>query len=330
MSPAETAHERFLRIIDLIATIRGRGPQRLADLAEALQLTERQLNADVDELLGRVYYRAGGWVDDIPIYLEGDTIEIPETRAFDRPIRLSTAETLCLMLALRTAVARSYHDGAPGALEPLLEAAEAHLAAADWTPETLETVLAADFTPDPVGIRETLLRCIRERTPCTLTYLKSGGAEAEPRTIHPWALVYANGASYCIGWCTLRAGMRQFRVDRILDAAPDEGTFTVPEDFDPATELPSLQLRNGSEATPVRVRYARGAAPWVREDARRRGFEWTELADGQVEIVHRVGDVTWLLSHILEMAPQAEVLEPVEMRAWVREAAGRLTRSPEP
>lgn len=320
MNRVESADHRFPRIIELIARIRGQGPQRIAALAEALDTTEAQLRADVDELLGRVYYRPGGWVDDIPVYLESDTIEIPETTAFKRPIRLSTSESLCTMLALRTAVAQSFHPE-QGTLEALLDATERYLAGANWTPETLETVLAADFAPDPVGIRETLIRSARERVPCSITYLKPGQSEAELRTIHPWTLVHSDGVWYSIGWCTLRQDVRQFRVDRILDVIQETGTFTVPDGFDPATELPSLRLRQDSEATSVRVRYSKGASAWIREEARRRGFTCTDLPEGQVEIVHRVGDVAWLVAHVLSTAPSAEVLEPESIRTLVAEAA---------
>jgi predicted DNA-binding transcriptional regulator YafY len=323
MSSNTSAETRFPRIIELIARIRGQGPQRMSELARTLDMTEAELRADVNELLGRIYYRPGGWVEDIPVYLEGDTLEIPRASAFGRPIRLSPPESLCVMLALRTAVAQSFQDD-PDSLEPLLAATEQYLAGSTWNPDTLETVLAADFAPDAVGIRQTLIRSARERAPCTITYLKPGQPEAEARTIHPWALVHANGAWHSIGWCTLREAVRQFRVDRILDAVQEPGAFTIPEGFDATTELPSLLLQQDESATTVRVRYDASAALWVREDAHRRGFTAEDQPDGQVEIVHRVGDVAWLVHHILSVAPAAEVVEPREVRALVADLAEGL------
>jgi predicted DNA-binding transcriptional regulator YafY len=315
MSRRPTADERLIRIVQLITNLRGRGPRRIEDLADELGITPDLLLADVHELLGRIYYRPGGWVEDIQIFLEGDTVTLPRSPAFLRPTRLSTLETLCLVLALGSAVAQSFGDTAR--LEKLMAAAQQHLASADWTEQALETVLTADFAPDPVGIRQLLIRASRERTPCTITYLKPGQRDAEVRTIHPLSLVHSGGHWYALAWCTLRDDVRQFRVDRILDGVLEEGTFEIPESMPLHNPLPSYQLQRAEGATMVQVWYDAEAAPWVIEDAARRGFNWVELPDGRVEIVHRVGDVAWLLHHILSLAPAAEVIAPLEVRALV-------------
>jgi predicted DNA-binding transcriptional regulator YafY len=320
----ESAGERLPRIVELVARLRGRGPRQIAALAEELGISEAQLRADVHELMGRIYYRPGGWVEDIQIFLEGDTLEIPRASTFQRPPRLSAPETLCVMLSLRSAVAQSFHGGDPTRLETLLVAAQEYLAGTTWTQETLETLLAVDLSPDPVGIRQTLIRAARQRIPCTITYLKPGQPEAEARTIHPWRLVHASGAWHALAWCTLRNDLRQFRVDRMLDVVLEEGRFEIPEHFDPVRELPSLLLQQDERAVSVRIRYEASAAHWVREDARRRGFEWTDLADGRVEILHRVGDMAWLLHHVLSVAPYAEVVAPPDVRALVCEVAQKL------
>jgi predicted DNA-binding transcriptional regulator YafY len=323
MIQRESAGERFPRIVELIARLRGRGPREIAALADELGISEAQLRADVNELVGRMYYRPGGWVEDIQIFLEGDTLEIPRASTFQRPPRLPAPEMLCVMLALRSAVAQSFH-GDPTRLEKLLAAAQEYLAGTTWTQETLETLLAVDLAPDPVGIRQALIRATRQRTPCTITYLKPGQHEAETRTIHPWRLVHANGTWHALAWCTLRNDLRQFRVDRVLDVVPEEGRFEIPEHFDPLRELPSLQLQQDERAVPVRVRYEATSAHWMREDAQRRGFAWTDLDDGRVEILHRVGDMAWLLHHVFSLAPYAEVVEPPDVRALVSEVAQRL------
>jgi predicted DNA-binding transcriptional regulator YafY len=323
MNRRESAGDRLPRIVELVARLRGRGRRPISELAAELGVSEDQIRADVQELLGRIYYRPGGWIEDIKLIHEGDTLEIPRASTFQRPPRLSASETLCLALALRTAVAQSFHGDATR-LERMLDTAQQYLAGTTWTHETLETVLAADLAPDPVGIRQALIRASRKRTPCTITYLKPAQEEAETRTIHPWSLVHAGGAWHVIAWCTIREDIRQFRLDRILDVALEEGRFEVPENFDPASELPSLQLKQDGRATPVRVRYRVESAPWVREDARRRGFPWTDLPDGRVEILHSVGDMAWLLHHILSVAPSAEVVDPPEVRALIAEVARDL------
>jgi proteasome accessory factor C len=314
MTARLTADEQLLRIAQLIAHLRERGPRRIADVAAELDITPAQLLKDVNQLLGRIFYRPGGWAEDIQIFVDGDLIWVTRSSTFQRPARLSTLETLCLMLALDSAPAESFGD--PSRLRKLMQAAQLHLAGVDWTEQALESVLAADFSPDPVGLRQLLIRAAREQIPCTITYLKPGQSEAEVRTIHPRRIIHSEGNWYAMAWCTLRQAMRHFRIDRILDGVLEEGKFEITESMDP-DDLPSEQIQRADGAAIVQVRYDAAAVPWVIEDAKRRGLAWTDVEDGRVEIAHRVGDVAWLVHHVLALAPAAEVVAPKEVRTLI-------------
>lgn len=329
MTPRVTANQQLNRIVHLVSSLQRRGPQRVSDLATGLGITEKELLNDVNQLLGRIYYQPGGWVEDIQLFLEDDTIEVTRAPAFRRPSRLSTAETLCLMLALRSAVAQSFQEDS-SRLERLVDAAEQYLAGAAWTSDMLETVYAADLAPDPVGIRQQLIRASREKIPCTITYLKPGQTEAETRTIHPWRIVHLDGQWHALAWCTLRMDVRQFRVDRMLTITYEEGTFEIPADLNSGDQLPSLSLSLHDTTTIARVCYDPNVVPWVTEDAERKGIEWTERPDGRVEILHHVADPDWLLHHVLSSAPGAEVLSPPELRDLVASVAGGFGEGGDP
>lgn len=178
---------------------------------------------------------------------------------------------------------------------------------------------APDRAPDPEEVRETVMAAARARTPCGILYVKDGADDAEGRLIHPYVVAYADGSWYTVGWCAVSEGVRVFRVDRILEAAPAEGTFQVPEDFDPSPFFDGGTVYHATEDREVRVRYSPKVARWVRERAGYRDAEIVEDGDGGIVLRHRVADPRWVVSHALQYGPDAEILDPPEMRALVRE-----------
>ena len=72
------------------------------------------------------------------------------------------------------------------------------------------------------------------------------GTRETTREIDPYGLVYREQRWYAVGWCHLRSDVRVFRLDRVLEAAPLEATFTRPEGFDVRAHLVSTLARTWS------------------------------------------------------------------------------------
>jgi predicted DNA-binding transcriptional regulator YafY len=89
--------------------------------------------------------------------------------------------------------------------------------------------------------------------------------------------------------------------------------FQVPDDFDGGEYLDGSRVYRGAEETTVRVRYSPRIARWISE---REGAD--PSADGSLTVTHRVADPHWIVRHVLQYGPDAEVLEPEEVRGWVR------------
>jgi predicted DNA-binding transcriptional regulator YafY len=70
----------------------------------------------------------------------------------------------------------------------------------------------------------------------------------------------------------------------------------------------------------VRVRYGPRIAGWIRE----REPEAESLSDGGVIVSHTVADPRWIVAHVLQYGPDAEVLEPPEVREMVAASAERM------
>ncbi len=324
MTDGRTADAQLERLLHVLpAASRAEGAQ-LADLAEALGTTEPRILEDLEEVTARVYYHPGGWPDDVSILVESERVRVVRTGGLDRPVRLSSKETLCLALALRGAVA-SAHLSDGDQREALLERAEQHLGQGTWSEEEAPGGLVApERAPDPEGIRETLLSAARERRPCGIMYAKPGAPDADVRVIHPYVSVYGEGLWYTVAWCAVKEEVRVFRMDRILEAAEGDGRFEVPEDFQAEDYVDGGRVYHAGVETAARVRYSARIARWVREKAQLDTSSLEEEPDGSVVLDHRVADPQWVVGHALEYGPDAEIVEPEEARAMVREVMAGL------
>jgi len=167
-------------------------------------------------------------------------------------------------------------------------------------------------------VRRTLLEASRERRPCIIHYVKAGAADGELRRIHPWAIVAAEGHWYALGHCEKADGTRAFRLDRILAVDTADGTFAVPEDFDPHDHLEGRRLYRSDTGGTLRVRYGPRVARWVRERAEHDRDDWDTEADGGVLVSHPLADPGWALRHALQYGADAEIVQPEALRARCR------------
>jgi predicted DNA-binding transcriptional regulator YafY len=209
----------------------------------------------------------------------------------------------------------------------LLRRAETHLGrggTGTWSEDEATPVHAEDRLPDPAGIRETLLAAARDHRPCAIVYAKSGADDMDARVIHPYVMVHAEGVWYVVAYCAVKDGMRVFRVDRIMEAAETDGHFEVPADFDPSAYLTPTRVYRAEADLEVRVRYSPRIARWVRERAAAGMVGWEEEADGSIVVRHHVADPHWVVGHALTYGPEAEILEPEQLRALVRDVVERM------
>ena len=323
MSRTTTADLRLERLLYVLPAAMRDGGASLSELARALDTTEQHLLQDLDEVTSRVYYRPGGWPDDVQIQIEQDRVRVVHASGFERPTQLSRTETLCLALALRGTAASAHMDDA-AARGRLLERAEAHLGRAVAAPAPGESeagpaIGSSDLGPDPEGIRETLMVAARDRRACGLWSAKAGAADGSLRVVHPYAIAYGEGAWYAVAYCTVEQGIRIFRMDRVLAADLAEGSFSVPDDFDVSAYVQNGRVYHAVAEREARVRYSPRIASWIRERARWEPERMEDADDGSVVVRHPAADPHWVVGHALAYGAEAEVLEPEEIRALVRD-----------
>lgn len=324
MSPRATAAEQLRRILYVLPAAAREEGASLEELADRLGVPEERVLRDLQEVTSRSFYQRPGQAERLQIAIDGGRVSMWTAGEFRRPVKLSPREALALDLALRAhAAADGSLDGGPAARLALARRLEAELAVAP--PEEVARHVAVERQAADAREEEilgTLFRAARDRRCCRLRYLSSGAEEPSTRTVEPWLMVHADGRWYAVSRCRTAEGVRFFRADRVLEAEPLEEAFEVPGDFDPSEFLDDGHLYRAGDEVQVTVRYGRRVARWVRE---RGPVEETD--DGSVVVTHSVSDPAWVVRHVLRYGPDAEVVDPPDVRRRVARAArGMATR----
>jgi predicted DNA-binding transcriptional regulator YafY len=106
-------------------------------------------------------------------------------------------------------------------------------------------------------------------------------------------------------------------MDRVLDAEPTGERFEVPEDFYPEDHIEGGRVFRADERMEVKVRYSPRIARWIAEKE-----AGVAESDGSLTVTYQVADPHWIVREVLQYGPEAEVLEPEEVRGWVRGVVG--------
>jgi predicted DNA-binding transcriptional regulator YafY len=136
------------------------------------------------------------------------------------------------------------------------------------------------------------------------------------RVIDVYGLVHHTGYWYAAAYCHLRADLRTFRLDRVMDARLLPTTFTPPPDFDAldyllraiATMPDTWEIDLILHTTLVE---ARSHIP--------RDVGVVEESDGQVHMRGRMSSLDWMARFLLGTGIRFTILQPDALRGALRE-----------
>jgi predicted DNA-binding transcriptional regulator YafY len=233
------------RLFQIVQKLRRRGVTTARSLAEALEVSERTIYRDVQDLV------ASG----VPIQGEaGVGYALP--RGFDLPPLMFTEEELeALVLGARMVEGRADSDLAMAA-RSLLDKVEAVLPQRLKGKTTEASLYAPSFhlperDDDPLRL---LRQAIRARQRVRFGYTDKK-ASASLRTVRPLGLFYWGPSWSLAAWCELRQDFRSFRVDRLQGLVALEGAFS-PE---PGQSLADMMARIEREDAEAATRERRGS-----------------------------------------------------------------------
>jgi len=300
------------RLITLIMLMQSQPNQKAANLADKLGISIRTLHRYMSMLeeMG------------IPIYTErGPYGGFSLVRGYKMPPLMLTPEE-AVAVSLGTSLVSDmwgqlYQEAAKGALAKLDRLLpDEQRAEAAWARRSLVTIGLHRAELDVLApILEKLRRAIRELRQVEMRYHSTTRPHPEARRFEPYALAHRWGWWYVVGFCQLRQELRTFRVDRILEINLTSQVFQIPPDFD-AHEYLKRDFQ-GQPHVQARLRFTPEAAHIaIANRASWEGLE--EQPDGSVVVVTSYPDLDWAASGVLAYGLIVEVLDPPELRQFVR------------
>ncbi len=302
--------ERFARLVTLagllIESAKGSERLRVSDLRERLELTDEELQEDID-LLNVVNFGGGTYV--LYAEIQGDEIEVdsePYGDNFARPARLLPLEAKALVAAIDLFGDHLPQGGLQSARTKIITAL-GH----DPSEEGLE--IAAGSGGDAEVARQ-VNEAIGASKVLELQYYKENEDQFTKRAVEPYRLENGKEGWYVECYDLTKEGVRHFKLDRVKEA-----TISA-ETFEPRPEVERLAgvegwMTHGEVPTAhvARVWVSPERARWLREE--RTVVE--ELADGAVVIELPYAGTSWLVREILRGAGDLVVLEPEDARAAI-------------
>jgi proteasome accessory factor C len=307
----QTATDQLRRVLAVIPRLADGEEHPIGEIAKMAGVDTPTLMRDLEALAFR-YDEPAGFVEGLQLYLDAETVSVM-SKHFLRPMRLSLQEMHALELGLSTLRLErpvEEHAGIERTRERLRQAM-----IATEEQEGGSGLRMADISiPGHEEHLATFREALRSRRKVDLSYHSSAAAEPNTRKVAPYGFVYASGMWYVVAHCDRSEGLRVFRLDRVRDAQLADGDYSVPEDFNVRAFVAEPRMFQWEGTEHMRVRYSPRIARWVAE---REGLKLA--ADGSLTIDPPLADREWGIRHVLQYGPDAEVVEPAELRAAIIE-----------
>ena len=148
--------------------------------------------------------------------------------------------------------------------------------------------------------------------------MRDNGRLATEREADPYLLVHSSNAWYVSGYCHLRRGLRNFRLERMDDLTLLDQTFTRPSDFD----LERVNSR-GTGNLIVRALFDAAVARWVQEAPSFFTVAQEATPDGWL-VTLQVREERDVLQWLLGWGRHVRVLEPASLQQLIADEAQAL------
>jgi len=165
------------------------------------------------------------------------------------------------------------------------------------------------------------------RTTIEFDYKKPGNANPEKRTIDPYHVTNYQGKWYMLGRDHSRNAIRTFLLTRALNIRHTDQTFTPASDFSADDYLwNSFGIYSPSGDHHVKIKFSSKIAEYISENIWHTTQVATLQEDGSIILEFKLGCLIELSRWLISWGPQAEALEPTELRKLVRDQAQAVAK----
>ena len=308
------------RLLAIVLELQGKGRQRAEDLAETFETSKRTIYRDIQALC-----EAG-----VPLISTPGQGYALMKGYFLPPLSFTTEEATMLLLG-SDYMAQNFDAQYRAAAQSASRKIESVL------PEQLRDdvhylqhsihflITSAAHSASEHELLQQLRRALLERTVVHFRYhtryRPDGRNTPTTREVDPYGLVYTLNEWHLVGYCHLRLGIRNFRLDRIDSLSLLPKTFQRPDNF---------QLHENRDEQPrnvlIQVLFDQDIARWVREARSYYTIAEEEQDEGllvTLKVRHEHEIIQWLLS----WGGHMRVLEPESLRKLLVEEAAAILRN---
>ncbi|MFG2040117.1 helix-turn-helix transcriptional regulator [Dactylosporangium sp. NPDC048998] len=312
--------ETSVRLLRLLSLLQQRREWAGAELAARLEVTTRTVRSDVDRLR-QLGYHVNSATGPGSGYRLGPGSALP-------PLVLDDDEAVAVAVGLRAAAAGSVAGIEDASLRALTKLERTLPGRLRPRVDALRSAIVSAAGGGPTVDLDTLTRIAGAAHGCErlrFTYAAHGG-EASVRDVEPHTLVYTGRRWYLLAWDTDRRDWRTFRADRITSLPADAPAPRFVRREPPGGDAAAHVLR-GVTAAPfryrARIRFAAPAAV-IAERSTPTSGRITELDDGGCELATGTDSLHDLVTYLGKFEVPFTVLEPPELRDFLRSLAGRF------
>ncbi len=305
--------ERLSRLLFIVPYAASRDGVPLAELAEKLDVSTAQIEADIEllSMVGQPPLTPDHLVD---LYVEDEVVYVDLDQSLSRPPRLTHEEARALVLGAKLV-------GSQGGLGDALEAVLGRIVSAlnpvdqKALASLAKRIAVGEEAPSSQPSAE-LRRAIDQHRELELDYYSASSDQKKRYRLRPLALISHSGVAYVVA---LDAGQelheKLFRLDRMGELRLRDETFTPPPDID--LERFRKNTLYAGDGTTAEVRFAAQVAPLVAE--RFASAEPKRAKDGSLTVKLSTSSQAWLARWVLPFGEAAEVLAPEEARGALRQ-----------
>ncbi len=300
------------RLLSIVIMLLNRKRVQARDLAEHFNVSVRTIYRDIDAI-----NRAG-----IPIVTyQGNKggLEIVEGYRLDRQVL--SLEDMISMLSVLKGINTTFKDRQiDDAIEKL------HALVPKEKQEYVNSYIdrmVIDVMPwgMPQGQKEKMFllqQAIAENHLVSFSYRDAFG-KGSLRTVEPMTLLFKATAWYLFAFCRLRSDFRLFRLGRIRGLTASQQTFIRKNtDYREHAETTA----DTAEMITLVIKFAKSIRHNVEDYVEESGLEYLE--NGDVIATFELPDNDWVLSYLLSLGEDAEVLEPTYMKVLLQEKAKKI------
>lgn len=336
-SRKRTSEDQLARMLQLVPFLVHHQGLHIQEVADHFGISRKELIADLKILICSGLPE--GYPDDLlDIQWEDNHVFITQHLDLNSPVRFSVDEACALLAGLATLnglpglerlsgegdAGSSPEGSSDGRVSPL-ESVTVKLAGAAGEAGLLAgSVSGPPVSPEQSDVFEAITAAIRDGRQLRLRYLSAQRDSVSERDVDPLRLYSLDNTWYFEAWCHSKAGLRNFRLDRIEtleeNGRPVSGSAPASEEFPVKLFTPNdddviviLELtRQGAGL--AEDYYAERTAP---------------LPDGGLLAEVRFGSVDWLPMFVGQHGGEVRILDPedlaVRSKEWIAAALEQYT-----